>query len=64
MSLSGIGWYAKVNELMIISEDPKVKFKNKQDLSWRQPLFSQLTARIYYIIYICSQIYVSIICKS
>ena len=24
MSLSGIGWYAKVNELMIISEDPKV----------------------------------------
>ena len=24
MSLPGIGWYAKVNELMIISEDPKV----------------------------------------
>ena len=23
-SLSGIGWYAKVNELMIISEDQKI----------------------------------------
>ena len=31
MSLSGTGSYAKVNELMIISEDPKVlkKIKNK-----------------------------------
>ena len=50
-SLSGIGWYAKVNELMIISED--------QDLISKQTRLVMETATIFlvdcislYIIYL------------